>query len=67
MKGVLFKLLYKCGVCFYITAVILKGSNYPAPLETASKVFTGVVLLIGAVLQVRRYRLRAWGRLGAFA
>ena len=36
---------------FYIAAVIMKGSNYPAPLETPSKIFTGVVLLIGAVLQ----------------
>ena len=23
MKGVLFKLLYKCGVCFYVTAVAI--------------------------------------------
>ena len=36
---------------FYIAAVIMKGSNYPAPLETPSKIFTGVALLIGAVLQ----------------
>jgi len=37
--------------CFYITAVIMKGSNYPAPLETPSKIFTAFMLLTGALLQ----------------
>ena len=39
---------------FYWAAVVMKGSNYPAPLEVAHKSFTVLVLLLGAILQVRR-------------